>query len=325
MSTNRLRLSLLFTLTVLSIASVSGAAAEYKSLKEIPIGGAGSFDYLFVDSDARRLYVSHGTKAVVIDVEKDAIIGEVTDTPGIHGIAIAPDLKKGFTSNGRENKVSMFELDGFKTTMKIETGANPDAIIYEPSQHEVYTFNGRASSSSVIDAATGKVVATIPLSGKPEFAVADSKAGKIYNNIENKNEIAVIDIKTHQVTATWPIAPGEGASGLALDVAHHRLFSVAGNKLMIILDSTTGKVVAQIPTGQGTDAAAFDPGTQLAFSSNGEGTVTVVHEDTPDKFTVVQTLKTQKGARTMALDPKTHRIYLATGSGESFKVLVYGM
>ena len=311
-------------LGLLSAATLSATAADYHLLKEIPVGGAGGYDYLTVDSAARRLYVSHGTVAVVIDIEKNSVAGEIADTPGIHGIAIAPEAKRGFTSNGREAKVSIFDPETLKTISKADTGPNPDAILYEPGQQEIYTFNGRGNNATVIEAKSGKVVATVALSGKPEAAVADPKAGRVYCNIENKNEIAVIDTKTHQVTATWPIAPGEEASGMAFDAEHHRLFIGCHNKLMEMIDSTNGKIVASVPIGDGVDGNAFDPGTQLAFSSNGDGTVTIAHEDAPDKLTVVQTLKTVRGARTIALDPKTHNIYLATGSGEAFKVLVYG-
>jgi YVTN family beta-propeller protein len=321
-----LRLSLAAAMTIgsLTLCPTSGVAGDYHALKEIAIGGAGGFDYLTVDTDARRLYVSHGTKVVVIDLEKGTVAGEIADTPGIHGIAIAPDLKRGFTSNGREAKASIFELDTLKLITKVATGPNPDAIVYESGQQEVYTFNGRGNSATVIDAKTGNVVTTIPLSGKPEFAVSDAKAGRIYCNLENKSEITAIDTKAHKVIASWPIAPGEKASGMAFDLEHQRLFIGCDNHLMEMIDAGNGKVVATVPIGDGVDANAFDPGTQLAFSSNGEGNVTIAHEDSPSKLTVVQTLKTQKGARTMALDPKTHNIYLAVGSGETFKVLVYG-
>ena len=236
----------LLTLTALGLfaAAMPSLAADYKFIKEIPVGGAGRFDYLIVDPAARRLYVSHGTSAVVIDIDTDKLIGEVTNTPGIHGIAFLPELGIGFTSNGRENKVSVFDLKTLATKTKIDTGANPDAILFEPGQNEVYTFNGRSSSSSVIDPKALKVVATIPLSGKPETAVADPKAGRIYDNIENKSEIAVIDTKTHSVVATWPIAPGEEPSGMAGDPEHHRIFiGCGGNNVMEMMDTTTGKVV----------------------------------------------------------------------------------
>jgi len=320
--------------------SVRGAAGPYHFLKEIPVGGEGGWDYLSIDAGARRLYVSHATKVVVIDLEQETVAGEIADTPGIHGFAPAPDLQRGFSSNGREAKASIVDLKTLKTLSKVPTGENPDAILYEPGQHEVYTFNGRGRSATVFEAKSGQVVATIPLSGKPEFAVADPKAGRVYCNLEDKSEVAVIEAKTHQVVNKWPIAPGESASGMAIDLAHHRLFIGCDNKLMVMMDSTSGKVIATVPIGQGVDANAFDAGSQLAFSSNGEGTVTIAHEDNPEKLTVVQSLATERGARTMALDPKTHKIYLASAKYEessgaprqrpkiipgSFKILVYGM
>ncbi len=324
--------------------AVCRAQPAYHFLKEIPVGGEGGWDYLSVDTAGGRLYVSHAAKIVVIDLQKEEVVGEIPDTPGVHGFAIAHQLGRGFASNGSENKVSIVELATLKTLSKVETGENPDAILYEPGQDEVYAFNGRGRSATVIGAKEGKAVATIPLSGKPEFAAADSEAGRVYCNIENKNEVAVLDTKTHQVINRWPIAPGEEASGMAFDVAHHRLFLGCRNRLMVVMDSTSGKVVATVSIGLGVDANAFDPGTQLAFSSNGEGTVTIAHEETPDKFTVVQTLTAERGARTMALDPKTHRIYLSSAKFEpmptpaagaprqrprivpgSFKVLVYGL
>ena len=295
-----------------------GAAEPYRLLKEIPVDGEGGWDYLTVDSPAHRLYVSHATKVVVIDTQTDTVVGEIGDTPGIHGIAIASQLNRGFTSNGRENKVGVFDLTTLKTLTKVDTGANPDAITFEPGQGEIYTFNGRGQSATVIKAATNQVVATIPLSGKPEFAQADPAAGRLYVNIEDKNEVTVIDTKTHAITGHWSIAPGEEATGMDIDLAHHRLFIGCGNKKLIVLDSTDGRVVADIPAGSGIDAAAFDPGTQFAFASNGrDGTVTVVHEDTPDKFTVVQTLKTEVSARTMVVDPASHRLYLASAKFET--------
>lgn len=337
-----LGLAALGLLSTLAVPS-RGAENQYKLLKEIPVGGEGGWDYLAVDQYARRLYVSHTTKVVVIDIDKDTVAGEIADTPGVHGIAIAPKLGLGFTSNGRENKASVFDLKTLKTNSKVDTGDNPDAILFEPGQQEVYTFNGRGNSATVFEAKTGKVVATISLSGKPEYAVAYPAAGRVYNNIEDKSEVAVIDTKTHKVVSTWPIAPGEEPSGMAFDAQHQRLFLGCGNKMMVMMDSTNGKVVASVPIGEGVDATKFDSGTQLAFCSSGDGTVTIAHEDSPDKLTVVQTLKTESRARTMALDPKTHKIYLASArfgaasdqpSGGkkgrpsavpgTFKVLVYG-
>jgi YVTN family beta-propeller protein len=325
-----------------SLAPDVGKAEQYRFLKEIPVGGEGGWDYLTVDAAGRRLYVSHGAKVVVIDIDKDAIVGEIADTPGVHGVAVAADLGRGFSSNGQENKASVVDLKTLQTLSKVETGKNPDGMLYEPGQQEVYMFNGRDASATVIDAKSGKVVATIPLEGKPEFGTADTQAGRVYDNLEDKNEVVAIDTKTHQVINRWPIAPGEEASGMAIDVEHHRLFLGCGNKKMVMVDSTNGKVVGEVTIGQGVDANAFDPGTQLAFASCGDGTVTIAHEDSPDKLSVVQTLKTEPRARTMALDPKTHRIYLASAKFEapspdggqrqrprvvpgSFKILVYGM
>ncbi len=326
-----------------SAQAEDAAGPGYKFIKEIPTHDDLRWDYLSVDSAGRRLYVSHQSKVIVIDIDNDSIVGEIADTGGVHGIAIAPELGKCFVSDGGENKVSMVDLKTLKTLSKIDTGRNPDAIIYEPGQQEVYAFNGRGESATVIDAKEGKVVATIELPGKPEFAAADPDAGRVYCNLEDKSQIAVIDTKTHKVLSTWPIAPGEEASGMAIDTAHTRLFIGCHNKVMEMIDATEGKIVGSVEIGSGVDANAFDPGTQLAFSSNGDGTTTIAHEDAPDKLTVVQTLKTERGARTMAVDPKTHRIYLATAKFEpapepaagerrqrpkmvpgSFKILVYG-
>ncbi|HEY4234207.1 MAG TPA: YncE family protein [Lacipirellulaceae bacterium] len=324
---------------LLALAPVTHADGPYHFIKEIPIGGEGGWDYLAVDEASRRIYVSHATKVVVIDLDKDEVAGEIADTPGVHGIAIAPKLDRVFVSNGRESKASVVDSKTLATLMKVDTGPNPDAILYEPSQQEVYTFNGRGKSATVFAADSGKAVATIELSGKPEFAVYDPSSGRVYNNIEDKSEVVAIDTKMHKVVDTWPIAPGESASGMAFDAAHHRLFLGCDNKMMVMMDSASGKVITNVPIGEGVDANAFDPATQLAFSSNGEGNVTIAHEDAPDKLTVVQTLETERGARTMTLDPSTHKIYLSSAKSEpaepgqrrpkmvagSFKVLVYGM
>jgi len=336
----------LVAVSAIGIVCTPGCRADgpYHFLKEIAVGGEGGWDYLSIDEAARRLYVSHATKVVVIDLDKDEVTGEIADTPGVHGLAPAPELQRGFSSNGRESKASIIDLKSLKTLSKVDTGENPDAILYEPGQQEVYTFNGRGQSATVFEAKTGKVVATIALTGKPEFAAADPQAARVYDNIEDKSVVVAIDTKTHQVTNTWAIAPGEEASGMAIDVTHHRLFLGCHNKLMVMMDSVTGKVVGSVPIGDRVDANAFDPGTQFAFSSNGDGTVTVAHEESPDKLIVVQTLATERGARTMALDPKSHRIYLASAKYEpqaaatpdapqqrpkiipgSFKILVYGM
>ena len=338
--------SLLLVLSGLAVAPVCRADGPYHFIKEIPIGGEGGWDYLSVDAASHRLYVTHGTKIVVVDTSTDTVVGEIADTPGIHGFAFAPDLGRGFSSNGRENKASIVDLKTLQTLSKVDTGENPDAILYEPGRNEVYTFNGRGKSATVFEAGTGKVVATIHVGGKPEFAQSDPSIGRVYFNLEDKNEVIALDTKTHQIVNHWPIAPGEEASGLAIDLAHHRLILGCSNEKMIIMDIESGKIVASLDAGKGIDATSFDPGTQLAFASaGGSGTVTIAHEDTPDKFTVVQTLATERSARTMTLDSVTHKIYLASAKFEApvtpppagggrqrpkmipgtFKVLVYGM
>jgi len=285
---------------------------SYNLLKSIAIGGEGGWDYLSIDAKARKLYVTHASKIVIVDLAQDKVAGEIADTPGVHGFAIPPELERGFSSNGAEARVSVVDLITLRTISKVETGENPDAILYEPGRAEVYAFNGRGKSATVIDAKTAKVLGTVPLAGKPEFAAADPKSGRVFCNIEDKNALAVINTKTHTVTAMWPLAPGEEPTGMAIDGAHHRLFVGCHNKLMAMLDSNTGKIIATVPIGAGVDACAFDDATQLAFASCGDGTLTIVKEETPDKLTVVQTLATERGARTMALDPVTHRIYVAT-------------
>ncbi|MEJ2083308.1 MAG: YncE family protein [Acidobacteriota bacterium] len=332
-----------FVLSVLIMIGSPGLKAAdppYRLITQIPVGGEGFWDYLTVDSAAHRLYVSHSTKVVVIDLDKNQVVGEISDTPGVHGIAIAPELGRGFTSNGRENKASIFDLKTNETLSKVDTGENPDAILYVPVTKEVYTFNGRGDSATVFEAQTGRVVTAIALPGKPESAVFDPDSGRIYNNIEDKSEVVAIDIHSHAIMAHWPIAPGEEASGLAIDIRHHRLFAGCHNRMMVMMDSTNGHVVTTVPIGAGVDGNAFDPGTDLAFSSNGEGNVTIAHEEDPNSLKVVQTLPTARGARTMALDPTTHRIYLSTADFEpepagssrrrptvrpgTFRVLVYG-
>lgn len=331
-------------LSIFTTIQTCRGGGPYRLLKEIPVGGEGGWDILSVDAVNRRLYVSHSTKVVVIDTDKDAVVGEIADTPGIHAFIAVPEAQRGYSSNGKENKSSVVDLKTLKTIAKVDTGENPDAMAYDPGQGEVYIFNGHGNSATVIEAKSGKVVATVALPGKPEFGAADPKAGRVYCNLEEKSAVVAIDTKTHQVVNTWPIAPGEEPSGMGIDVAHHRLFLGCHNKMMVMLDSSTGKVIGTVPIGDRVDGNEFDPVTQFAFSSNGEGNVTVAHEDAPDKLTVVQTLTTERGARTMALDPKTHKIYLPSAKFEpqpetkpgeprqrpkmipgTFKVLVYGM
>ena len=308
----RLRLRFACGLAVILAAAFAGhpraADGPYSKIGEIPIGGAGGFDYLTADGAGKRLYVSHVNEVVVIDTTNNTIVGRIADTPGVHGIAIAPG-GKGFTSNGRENKVSIVDLKTLQTTSKVDTGANPDAILYEPKNKEIYAINHTGKSVTVINAADGTVVATIPLAGAAETGAADPELGRVFVNIEDKDSIDVIDIATHKVIANWPVAPAEGPTGLAIDTATHRLFA-GGGPNMVMIDARSGKVLASAPICRGTDAAAFDPGTKMAFASCGDGNITAAHVD-GDKLTVVQTIATTRGARTMALDTVTHKIYTA--------------
>jgi YVTN family beta-propeller protein len=295
---------------VLAFQITAAGEDSYKFVTEIPIGGEGGWDILTIDSSAHRLYLSHATKVVVVDLSKNAVVGEITDTPGVHGFVVAPELQRGFSSNGKEAKVSVVDLKTLSTTSKLDSGESPDALVYDARRGEVYVFNHKGNSSTVIDAKAAKVVSTIPLGGAPEFAAVDSKAGRVYCNLEDKSEVVVIDTAKHEVIARWPVAPGEEPSGIALDAAHHRLFAGCHNKMMAMLDTETGKVIATVPIGERVDGCAFDDAKQLAFASCGDGTTTIAKEETPQKLTVVQTLQTERGARTMTIDPQTHRIYL---------------
>jgi DNA-binding beta-propeller fold protein YncE len=284
---------------------------DYHLLKKVVLGGEGSWDYLICDSAARRVYISRGTHVMVVDADTYAVVGVIPGTDGVHGIALAPELGRGFASDGRANTVTIFDLKTLKVLGTAPTGNGPDAIIYDHASKRVFTFNGRGGDATAIDAATGKPAGTIPLGGKPEFAAADGQ-GHVYNNLEDKSELLQIDSQKLTVTARWPLAPCEEPSGLAMDIKHRRLFVGCHNLMMAVVNADTGKVLATPTIGQGVDADAFDAGIQLAFSSNGDGTLTIVHEDTPEKFTPVASVPTQRGARTMALDLKTHHVFLVT-------------
>jgi YVTN family beta-propeller protein len=289
------------------------SAPDYHSVGEIQIGGAGGWDYLSVDPGSHRLFISHSDRIVVADTTKNVVIKEIPGTPGIHGIAIASDLKKAFSSDGKEGKVGVIDLESLSIKGKIAVGEGPDAILYEPLKQEVYSFNGKSHSASVIDAKAEKVVATIDLPGRPEEGASDGELGRVFVNIEDKAELVVIDTSRHAVSATWPLVGCESPSGLAIDSKNHRLFSVCENEKMLMIDAGSGKILGSVPTGQGTDGAGFAPGLGLAFSSNGRSaTVTVAHEESPDQLAVAQSLKTEFGARTMAVDRVRGVIYLPT-------------
>jgi DNA-binding beta-propeller fold protein YncE len=278
------------------------------------IGGEGGWDLLTFDAKRHRLFVSRSTHVQVIDTDSGKVIGDIPGTDGVHGIALAEDLNVGFTSNGKSNSVTVFDLATLHIieTVKI-SGLNPDVILYEPKSKHIFTFNGRSANATVIDAITYKEIDTIALPGKPELAVSD-KAGNVFVNIEDKNEIVVLGSSSDKVLKSYPLSSGVEPTGLAIDKEHHRLFSVCANNKMEILDSETGKIVSVIDIGAKPDSAAFDPGLGIAFSSNGDGTLTIVKENDPDHFSVSQNVITQKGARTMAYDTDNHRAYLVTAS-----------
>lgn len=297
-------------IALVSLAVAVSALAAWHVGRHIVIGGTGGWDYTTIDAAARRAYVSHGDRVEVVDVDAGKVVGLIPDTLGVHGIAIDHDGGRGFISSGRVNMMTIFNL---KTNARITdvktTGDNPDAILFEPFTKHVFTFNGRGKNATVFNT-RGKVVATIDLGGKPEFGVSDAH-GHVFVNIEDTSELAMIDANKNVVTARWKLAPCESPSGLAIDRKHHRLFTVCENEIMAVVDAKNGHVVTTVPTGKGTDAAAFDDERQLAFASNGQSaTLTVVHEMSPDKYEVVDNVATQRSARTMALDTKTHHIYL---------------
>ena len=308
--------SLLSASLLLLLAPVAGHAASPapapQLLSTLSLGGTGGWDYLSFDAAHRHLFVSRGDRVLVIDVDHNKQIGTIADTQGVHGIAIADDLQRGFTSNGKNDSVTEFDLSTFKTLATISgTGEKPDAIVYDEPSHHVLTFNGKGQSASVIDPAKSAVIATIKLPGKPEFAVSDG-AGHIYNNIEDKSELVEIDTASNKVLHVWPLAPCQSPSGLAIDTGHQRLFSVCDNKLMVVTDAMDGHQVASVPIGDGPDAVVFDAGESTIYSSNGEsGTITAIHQDDADHYRVSATIPTRTSARTLVLDAKLHRLYLS--------------
>jgi DNA-binding beta-propeller fold protein YncE len=292
-------------------AQAAPGSSSYHVVKTIPIGGPGRWDYCVADGAARRLYVAHATHVVVLDVDSTAVVGDIPDTLGVHGIALATDLGRGFITAGRANAVIIFDLKTLKTVGTVKSGGmNPDAVYYDPTSKRVFAFNGRSANAIAFNAADGKVAGMIAVGGKPEFAAGDEN-GHVYVNIEDKSQLLEIDAQKLSILHRWPLAGCKEPSGLAFDQKNRRLFSVCGNKKMMVVNADTGRVVATPAIGEDPDAAGFDPDTQLVFSSNGEsGDLTVIHEDSPDKYTVVENVPTRKYARTMAIDPKTHNIFL---------------
>jgi len=307
--------SKLFLLLAVSFFFASFAfavdAPKYQLTNRFSVSGEGGWDYLTYDADGNRLFITRGTHVMAIDPATGKTLADIPDTQGVHGIALAADLGLAATSNGRANSVSILDLKTLQKTGEVKAGTNPDAILYDSFSHLFFAFNGRSRDVTLIDPVKAAVVATISLDGQPEFAATDEH-GHVFVNIEDKNGIARIDVQRRAITALWPLTGCDGPSGIAIDRKFGRLFSVCGNQVMTVLDSATGELLATVPIGKRPDAAAFDPETRLVFSSNGEGTLTVVHQDSPDKYTVLQTVPTAVGARTLALDPKSHTIYLVT-------------
>jgi DNA-binding beta-propeller fold protein YncE len=304
-------------------AGVSASDSSYSVVKKIPIPGQGSWDYLTVDEAARRLYVSHGTQVEVLDVDSGAIVGKIENTLGVHGIAIAPDIGRGFVSDGQSSTVTIFDLKTLKTVAEVPAGKKPDAIIYDPATSRVFAFNGGSNSATVIEAKDGKVAGTIDLGGGPEFAAADGN-GFVYDNLEDESLVLKINSRTLKVEQRWPTAPCASPSSMAMDRTNRRLFLGCRSKVMAVMNADTGKVITTLPIGDHVDATAFDTDTRLIFNSNGEGTVTVIRQESPDKYSVAETVKTLPRAKTSALDPKTHQLFLSTAESGQFEVLVLG-
>jgi len=321
----RNRILSLSSILILSCAMWAAPAADggYSVIKKIPISGSGSWDYLTIDEAARRLYVSHGTQVEVLDIDSLTVVGSIPNTPGVHGVAIAPDSSRGFVSEGQVGKVMIFDLKTMKTIGEAPTGQKPDAIIYDPATSRVFAFNGGSNSATAIDAASGKVAGTVDLGGGPEFAAADGK-GFVFNNLEDESLVLKINSRDLKVEQRWPTAPCASPSSMAMDQAHRRLFLGCRSKVMAVINADSGKVITTLPIGDHVDATAYDPETKLVFNSNGEGTITVIRQESADKYSVVETVKTAPKAKTMALDPKTHRLFLSTAENGQFEVLVVG-
>ena len=299
------------TALLLSLGVQPGQAQSYHVAKSFPLRGDGGWDCVTYDSVGHRLFIAHQTELMAVNPETGALLGNIPGLNGAHGAALAYGTGHGFVTSGHDSTVTMFDLKTLRVLGKIAVGDDDDAVLYDPATRHVFTFNGDAQSSSVIDAMSGKVIGTIPLGGKPEFAVS-SGDGKLYVNLEDRGAIAEIDAAKRKVVRQWSIAPCDGPTGLAIDRTHRRLFSGCRNEVMAISDAGSGRLITTLPIGKGVDGSEFDPGAQLAFASNGDGTMTVVHEDGPERFRVVTNVPTKRGARTMALDGITHRLFTVT-------------
>jgi len=302
---------------------LAAASGGYHIMQKVSLGGPQRWDYVAVDASARRVYVTHLTQVDVLDADSGAATGKIADLRGAHGVALDPATGRGFITNGEADSVTIFDLKTLKKIGDVPVGKKPDAILYDPATQRVFAMNGESDNATAIDAATGKVVGTVALGGGPEFAVTDG-AGHVFVNLEDENMTLRVDSRTLKVTDRWPLAPCSKPSSLAIDAAHHRLFAGCRSKVMAVVDSETGHVIATPPIGERVDATSFDPTTGLVFNSTGQGTLDVFHEDTPDKYTAVESVTTLPGARTSMVDPKTHRVFVPAMDSGSFVVLILG-
>jgi YVTN family beta-propeller protein len=315
------RVKTLLAGAVLSVAAVAMAAVDYQPLTKVAVPGTGGWDYVTVDAGARRVYVSHSTQVDVLDADSFAVVGTIPNTPGVHGIAVAPEAGRGYISAGKADAVIAFELKTLKPLEQIKVGKKPDAIIYEPLTKRIYVMNGDSENISVLNAADGKAVGTIALGGGPEFAVSDGK-GNLYVNLEEQNETLHIDVNSMTVKDRWPLAPCATPTSLAMDTENHRLFVGCRSKHFAVLNADTGKIVFTAPIGERVDAAAFDSKTRLVYLSTGDGKVFVFHQESPDHYTVAQEITTKPGAKTMGYDSKTGNLFVPTSENGSMQVLV---
>jgi hypothetical protein len=303
----------LLAIPAVALSAQTSADASYHIARDFKLGGDGRWDYVTVDSVDHRLFIARQTRVMVVDPESGKLLGEIPGLNGAHGVALVYSTGHGFATSGRDSSVTMFDLTTLRVLRRTKAADDADAVLYDPASRRVFTFNGDAHSASAIDPVSGQLVGSVPLGGKPEFGVTTGQ-GRLYVNLEDKAEIVEIDPAAMRVRRRWSLAPCEEPTGLAIDRVHHLLFSGCHNRIMAISDAAAGKLVAQVPIGGGVDAGAFDASSQLAFASNGDGTLTVVHEDSPTSFHVVATVATRPGARTMALDERTHRIYTVTSA-----------
>jgi YVTN family beta-propeller protein len=317
----KMKLTVTWFLAAVGFFLIPASPSGYRVVNQVPLPGVGGWDYLTVDATARRVYISHATQVEVLDADTQKSVGTIPDTLGVHGIALAPDLGRGFTSAGKADSVIIFDLKTLKAILAVKTGKKPDAIIFDPATSRVFAMNGGSDSTTAINAADGSVAGTINLGGGPEFSVADGE-GNVWVNLEDKSELVQINSKTLKIANRWPVAPCESPSSMAFDSANRRIFIGCRNHLMAVVNADTGKIVGTYPIGDHVDASAFDPETKLVFNSLGEGSIAVFHQDSADKYTALASIPTAEGSKTMALDIKTHRIYVPSMQAGQFTVLV---